>query len=68
MQYLPSKSMKFVKFGTDTDKYGNWFSKINIKELVCHLKEFEVYITLHYIGFDQLSNSISNWQEPSLRD
>ena len=27
-QYLPSKSIyEIVKFGTDTDKYENWFSK-----------------------------------------
>ena len=41
-----------VKNLADADKYGNWFSKIYIKELVftlklCHLKEFDDYIILH---------------------
>ena len=45
-----------MKFGTDTDKYGNWFRLIISKNLstvftfkFCQLKEFNDYITLHNI-------------------
>ena len=46
-----------MKFDIDTDKYRNWFSKIISKNLstiftfmLCDLKEFDDYITLHNLS------------------
>ena len=48
-QYLPSKGIETVKFGTDTDKYGNRFSKY---QRACQLFSFTSYAT--YVCSDPL--------------
>ena len=59
-----------MKFGTDidTDECGKWFSKIISKSLstvftfkLCHLKEFDDYITLHNLSMLLTFIRVQDW-------